>query len=58
MEGFICQGKCPKCSCDDLDYEPAEFDAVGDMFYEFTCKKCRAQGKEYYTVEYSETLLD
>lgn len=52
-----CLGRCPKCNSDKLDYGMPESDNE-HIYYPFTCKKCKTQGKEYYEVEYWATLYE
>ena len=51
-------GRCSKCNSEDLDYEAVEIN--GEMlylYYPFTCESCGAEGKEYYCLEYTETIM-
>jgi C4-type Zn-finger protein len=46
------QGECPVCGKQDLDYGAAEFE--GDMMYfPWTCNQCKAQGEEWYSMEFT-----
>jgi len=47
-------GYCPICDGFNLEYEKHVLDC-GFMYFPFTCKECKAEGKEYYNVDYSET---
>ena len=46
------QGKCPVCNGEDLDYDAIQME--GDMaYFPWICKKCKAQGEEWYSMEFS-----
>jgi|TARA_R100000501_G_C2603926_1_gene100237 hypothetical protein len=52
-----CQGNCPHCNSDDLDYQGIEVD--GDYcWYPFTCNVCKAVGSEDYIIKYNTTEVD
>lgn len=51
-----CMGLCPNCNSGNLDYGPIEPNGES-IFYPFTCEDCGTKGKEYYSLEYSETLI-
>ena len=50
-------GECGKCGSEDIDYGSSEI--VDDsLSYEFHCNACGADGKEWYDITYSETVMD
>jgi hypothetical protein len=51
------EGLCPKCGKEELEYGNSEPED-NSLFYEFTCLNCGCVGREYYTLEYSETIID
>jgi len=53
-----CMGKCPNCDSDDLDYGSLELESINGeaVYYEFTCNKCGKSGKEWYNLEYTESI--
>ena len=50
-------GRCSKCNSEDLDYGALEIDGKM-LYYPFTCESCGAEGKEYYCLEYTETIME
>jgi len=50
-------GRCPKCGSYELEYGSSDLDDM-NMGYEFYCNKCEAEGKEWYTLEYAETIVE
>lgn len=50
-------GICPYCGSDDVEYGSMEMDC-GSLSYEMHCNKCGEDSKEWYSVEYSETIGD
>lgn len=53
----VCQGDCPKCGSDNLEYGNTELDGE-TLGYEFECRECGCQGIEWYDLEYSETTVN
>lgn len=51
------QGVCPKCGEMNLIYGSTEFEGESVSF-EFDCPDCRAKGKEWYFLEYTESVID
>jgi len=49
-------GKCPICGNPDPDYGELEPDGEA-IYYEISCKKCGFSGREYYNLEYTETIV-
>ena len=50
-----CNGQCPICGSENLDYKCLEI-ADGDMvFYPFICNDCNFQGRENYELSYIDT---
>lgn len=47
------QGACPICGKENLEYGSIEPDDTG-IYYPWECKnkKCKATGKEYYSIEF------
>ena len=51
-----CQGHCPKCE-DKIVLRPMELVFATDyLYYPFTCSNCGYEGREYYRVDYDETI--
>ena len=49
-------GKCAKCKSDNLDYETnVDGEENGFIYYPYTCGNCEHEGKEWYSIEYTET---
>ena len=45
-------GTCPACGNEDLDYDTPQ---IGDgLSYPWKCKKCKADGEEWYSIEFVE----
>ena len=53
--GKVCQGKCPKCGSENLEWGNTEIDGEG-LGYEFECNDCGCQGTEWYSLTYVETI--
>ena len=52
--GKVCQGKCPKCESENLEWGNTEIDGQS-LGYEFECNDCGCQGTEWYDLVYVET---
>ncbi len=50
-----CRGKCPKCESENLEYGALELEDSDMIYYPFTCPDCKTTGKEWYSIEYTET---
>jgi hypothetical protein len=50
-------GECADCRSKNLSYINKDYDA-DQMIYDYKCDDCGATGKEYYAVEYIETISD
>lgn len=48
-------GTCAVCNSENIDYSNSEIDN-GQMVYDYTCLDCKNSGKEYYALEYIETI--
>jgi len=50
-----CQGECPQCGGEDLNYDAME---VHDdsVCYPFFCDECHYEGKEWYAMKYIESV--
>jgi len=46
------QGKCPLCGDEELNYDVSDF-VENDVVYPWDCPNCGAEGKEFYTLEFS-----
>ena len=51
-------GQCPKCKSLDLDYGGMNFVDGEQIYYNFSCNHCGAEGKEWYITKFVETQLD
>ena len=51
------QGECVKCESTNLNYGVVEIEDDW-LFYPYECNDCHATGREYYDMEYSETVAD
>lgn len=52
-----CQGKCPKCGSENLEWGNQEND--GEMLgYEFECNDCGTEGIDWYELNYVETTIN
>ena len=49
-------GLCVKCSNPSLNYGLTEFKDGDTMTVDYTCRKCRHVGREYYAIEYVESI--
>ena len=47
------QGECPVCGAQDLDYGAAEFEGDNMMYFPWTCNQCKAQGEEWYSMDFA-----
>ena len=52
-----CQGDCPHCGSNNLDYRDLE---IQDDYawYPFDCQDCKAVGSEGYNLKYDNTEVD
>jgi len=51
------KGSCPKCGGGCLSYGSLDLSVDGDMvFYPFTCDDCGANGKEFYALEWIDSV--
>ncbi len=51
------QGKCPQCKSEDIYY--GERESQGERIgYRFECKNCKAEGIEWYNLDYTESILN
>lgn len=50
-----CRGKCPKCGSENLEYGSLELEDGDVIYYSFTCPDCKTTGKEWYSIEYTDT---
>jgi len=46
------EGRCPKCGNTDLDYGASELEC-NQIFYPFSCKYCKFEGKEWYILKFN-----
>lgn len=51
-----CIGKCPKCESEIIEYGSMELDGE-ELYYEFTCGNCGKSGKEWYSLNYEESII-
>jgi hypothetical protein len=49
-----CEGYCPICGSDDLDYYNTEIEDCW-VRYEFTCNACKNDAIEWYRMQYDAT---
>lgn len=57
MEKDNCEGFCPVCHSDDVDYEGIElFD--GMVYFPYVCKNCGTPGEEWYDLEFTGHMID
>jgi len=53
-----CQGNCPVCGSDYLEYfSPADNDGE-TITYNFQCKDCQTEGWEWYILKYDFTTAN
>lgn len=52
------KGICPMCNSDDLDYGTMELESIsgGACYFPWHCNTCGADGKEWYNLDFSETV--
>jgi hypothetical protein len=54
---FQKQGICSNCGSDNIDWHGSDFE--GDsVYYMFTCNECSKDGKEWFRLEYFETVTE
>ena len=55
----IQQGHCanPLCNSQNLIYGAVEFED-DQLYYPYTCVACKSTGREYYNLEFTETIQD
>jgi hypothetical protein len=52
-----CQGNCPECSSNNLEYGGIEID--GEVaWYDYDCLDCGDKGREHYDLTYWGTVSD
>ena len=51
------QGKCPYCNGSNLEYGKVEF-YDDQLFFPRTCKDCKAEGEEWYNMEFIEHVIN
>jgi len=49
-----CQGRCPECGTDNIDYADSR-NTDGNIVYEAVCAECNTQFDEVYSVQYYVT---
>ena len=50
-------GHCPFCGSDNVEYGAIEVDEAGlQIFYPMVCNVCLRLSREYYDIEYRETV--
>jgi len=53
-----CQGECPHCRSNNLDYGVVDFSGDNLLWFPFICDDCGASGHENYIMRYSESEAD
>jgi hypothetical protein len=51
-------GHCANCESNNIDYYDKYDIDNGQLIYEYNCLECDDTGKEYYAMEYIETISD
>ena len=51
-----CLGECAVCNSDDVEYGVLVQES-GQVYYPIHCNKCGSDGKEWYELEYVETIV-
>lgn len=46
------QGTCPFCGSNDLEYDIAQRDGYGGIYYSWACNDCGAKGEEVYNLDF------
>jgi len=49
------QGKCPQCLSENLQYETCVHDGE-QLYFPFVCCECDYEGKEWYNLEFIESV--
>ena len=55
-QGYVI-GKCPICGSTDLEYGTYEHE-TGFLFYPVECKSCKATGREYYNIVFTDMVME
>ena len=55
VESKECVGKCPKCNSGNVKYGNV-IEVDESVYYPLKCQACGAEAREYYFLEYSETV--
>jgi DNA-directed RNA polymerase subunit M/transcription elongation factor TFIIS len=53
----LCLGLCPKCGNDEITYLDG-YVKDESYVYEVVCDSCETEFKEYYDINYSETIWE
>lgn len=57
MKKDNCEGYCPVCHSDNVDYESIELQE-GMAYFPYTCKNCGTQGEEWYNLQFEGHMID
>lgn len=57
MKKDNCEGYCPLCHSDNVDYESIEL-RDGMAYFPYTCKNCGTQGEEWYNLQFEGHMID
>lgn len=57
MDKDNCEGLCPVCHSDNVDYESIEL-REGMAYFPYTCKNCGTEGEEWYNLQFAGHLID
>jgi len=54
---FDCEGICPQCGSDDLDYNGQEEPNNGQLYSYYSCNDCKCIAYELYELTYAFTKI-
>ena len=54
---FENQGQCPNCNGGNLIYSTLKVEGES-MCYPFVCEDCKAEGKEWYILEFEQIIVN
>ncbi len=57
MKKDNCEGFCPVCHSDNVDYKSIEL-RDGMAYFPYTCKNCGTHGEEWYNLKFAGHLIN